>query len=295
MPYMNNQKVQLYYEIYGENNPDTIVLIAGLNTQMTCWDESFIKQLVCNKFRVIVFDNRDAGKSTVLSSPNSHVKSLANFLQNPHPDNVEYSLWDMSEDIYDLLFSLHIAKAHIVGRSMGGVIAQLFASKYKNITQSLTLIMSSSFNPDLPKADDVLIQKMTQENFNYKQYPKEYLQEKIALVKLISGKKYPIDEANEKERIIANQARKSPLIKPFRQIIALITYKYDVNVLKRITCPSLIIHGQEDPLFSMASALDLKAHIPNAKLIILPGMGHSMPKDLHATIVHNISVLRSAK
>lgn len=289
MPYFKSPNVAIYYEVFGENHSKTIVLMSGLNTQMTCWDTDFIASLVLNKFRVIVFDNRDCGKSIVNSNTTTKINNLTDFLLNPDPSNIEYNLWDMVDDIYNLLCQLNIAKAHIIGRSMGGIIAQLFAYKHPNITKTLSLIMSSSFNPDLPKADDTLIQMMTNETVSYAQDKTLYIKNKLDFLKLIHGKTYPIDTAKEQALIVHNEERKSRDIKPFRQIIALISYRYDATILHQISAPTLIIHGDEDVLFGIESAYDLQKNISNAELILKQGMGHAIPSELSASIVQDIA------
>lgn len=289
MPYFKSPNVALYYKVFGENHSETIVLVSGLNTQITSWDTEFIASLVLNKFRLIVFDNRDCGKSTVLLNSTTKIKNLSDFFKNPDPLNIEYSLWDMVDDIYNLLQHLDIAKAHIIGRSMGGIIAQLFAYKYPNITKTLSLIMSSSFNPALSKTDDKLIQMMTNENVSYDQNSTLYIKNKLEFLKLIHGKTYSIDIAKEQALIVYNEERKSTNIKPFRQIIALISYVYDATILHQISTPTLIIHGDEDVLFGVESAYDLKKNISNSKLILKQGMGHAIPLELSASIVQDIT------
>jgi|GEM_PF-283439 len=291
MPYAKKENVSIYYEISGERNKENIVLVSGLNTQMTCWDPSFIDMLVSRGFRVIAFDNRDCGKSTVVSKNEGKdkINSLAEFLQYPDKAKIEYSLWDMTDDLCFLLETLEISKAHIVGRSMGGILAQLFAFKYPAMTETLTLIMSSSFKPSLPKADDALIHKMTSESVQYRNDPKSFVQEKLDFLKLIYGSFYSIDREKERRLIISNEERKSDFIRPHRQIVALISYPYDVSVLNEIKSPSLIIHGDEDPLFGMESCHDLKNSISDAELVIKKGMGHAIPGELYNEIVEDIA------
>jgi len=132
MGYIELKNAAIYYEISGAENHKTIVLISGLNTQMTRWELPFCNKLVKEGFRVICFDNRDCGKSTFTAydSDDRYSFSLNDFLQHPEKYPVPYSLLDMADDIKELLHSLGIRSANIVGRSMGGIIAQLFASRY---------------------------------------------------------------------------------------------------------------------------------------------------------------------
>ncbi|WP_104381286.1 alpha/beta fold hydrolase [Sphingobacterium sp. HMA12] len=291
MGYIDLKNATIYYETFGVENKETIVLVSGLNTQMTRWEAPFLKMLSEEGFRVICFDNRDCGKSTFKTSdPNDTINfSLNDFLQHPEKYPVPYSLLDMADDIKDLLHSLAIRSAHIVGRSMGGIIAQLFASRYPAMTQTLNLLMSSSFNPALPKADDALIGKMTNSTANFHDNKQAHINEKVDFMKAIYGNKYNFNEEKERWLIIEDESRKSPFVRPFRQMIALLSYQYDSNVLSSLHVPTLTIHGDEDPLFNMEHAVDLKNTIPYCELIIKRGMGHAIPDSLFPSLVKDIS------
>ncbi|PJJ66456.1 alpha/beta fold hydrolase [Chryseobacterium geocarposphaerae] len=291
MGYIELKNATIYYEVFGAENNETIILISGLNTQMTRWELPFRNKVVEEGFRVICFDNRDCGKSTftTYNSNDSYSFSLNDFLQHPEKYPAPYSLLDMADDIKDLLHSLGIRSANIVGRSMGGIIAQLFASRYPEMTQTLTLLMSSSFNPALPKADDALIGKMTNSTTNFHDNKQAYIHEKVDFMKAIYGNKYSFNEEKERWLIIEDESRKSPFVRPFRQIIALLSYQYDSNVLTSLHVPTLTIHGDEDPLFNIEHAVDLKNTIPYCELIIKRGMGHAIPDSLFPSLVKDIS------
>lgn len=291
MGYIELKNATIYYEVFGAENNETIILISGLNTQMTRWELPFCNKLVEEGFRVICFDNRDCGKSTfnTYDSNDSYSFSLNDFLQHPEKYPAPYSLLDMADDIKDLLHSLGSRSANIVGRSMGGIIAQLFASRYPEMTQTLTLLMSSSFNPALPKADDALIGKMTNSTANFHDNKQAYIHEKVDFMKAIYGNKYSFNEEKERWLIIEDENRKSPFVRPFRQIIALLSYQYNSNVLTSLNVPTLTIHGDEDPLFNMEHAVDLKNTIPYCELIIKRGMGHAIPDSLFPSLVKDIS------
>lgn len=293
MGYIKLKNATIYYEVYGVENKETIVLVSGLNTQMTHWEAPFLNMLADEGFRVICFDNRDCGKSTLTTDRHNDTFnfSLNSFLQDPEKYPPAYSLHDMADDIRDLLQSLNIEKARIVGRSMGGIIAQLFASRYPAMTQTLTLLMSSSFDPALPKPDDALVRKMTSSSVNFKDNRKAYLKEKIDFMKAIYGSRYILDEEKEQALIIKDEIRQSSMVRPNRQIIALISYVFNPDLLADIQVPSLVIHGDEDPLFSMEHAIDLKNNISGSQLIIKKGMGHAIPEVLFPSLVKDISDL----
>lgn len=291
MGYIELKNATIYYEIFGVENKKTLVLVSGLNTQMTRWEVPFLKMLAEEGFRVICFDNRDCGKSTFTTYDrnDSYSSSLNDFLDYPEKFPAPYSLLDMADDIRDLLLSLDIERVHVVGRSMGGIIAQLFASRYPPMTQTLTLLMSSSFNPILPKADDALIGKMTNSTANLQDDRQTYINEKVDFMRAIYGNKYYFNEEKERGLIIEDENRKSPLVRPFRQIVALLSYQYNSYVLSSLHVPTLTIHGDEDPLFNMEHAFDLKNTIPYCELIIKNGMGHAIPDSLYPSLVEDIS------
>ncbi|WP_433900496.1 alpha/beta fold hydrolase [Sphingobacterium puteale] len=291
MGYIELKNATIYYEIFGLENKETLVLVSGLNTQMTRWEVPFLKMLAEEGFRVICFDNRDCGKSTFTTYDrnDSYSSSLNDFLDYPEKFPAPYSLLDMADDIRDLLLSLDIERVHVVGRSMGGIIAQLFASRYPPMTQTLTLLMSSSFNPILPKANDALIGKMTNSTANFQDDRQTYINEKVDFMRAIYGNKYYFNEEKERGLIIEDENRKSPLVRPFRQIVALLSYQYNSYVLSSLHVPTLTIHGDEDPLFNMEHAFDLKNTIPYCELIIKNGMGHAIPDSLYPSLVEDIS------
>lgn len=291
MGYIELKNATIYYEIFGVENKETLVLVSGLNTQMTRWEVPFLKMLAEEGFRVICFDNRDCGKSTFTTYDrnDSYSSSLNDFLDYPEKFPAPYSLLDMADDIRDLLLSLDIERVHVVGRSMGGIIAQLFASRYPPMIQTLTLLMSSSFNPILPKANDALIGKMTNSTANFQDDRQTYINEKVDFMRAIYGNKYYFNEEKERGLIIEDENRKSPLVRPFRQIVALLSYQYNSYVLSSLHVPTLTIHGDEDPLFNMEHAFDLKNTIPYCELIIKNGMGHAIPDSLYPSLVEDIS------
>ena len=154
--------IDLAYESYGNKTDETILLIAGLGTQMIRWTVPFCEMLVARGFRVIRFDNRDTGLSTHFSHyPTLNFEALANTLMSGQRPDIPYTLNDMSDDAIGLLEALGIRKAHFVGRSMGGMIAQLAASRYPERVLSLTSIMSTTGNPDLPPTSPEIMALMT--------------------------------------------------------------------------------------------------------------------------------------
>lgn len=278
-------EVELCYEVLGEKNPDTIVLISGLGSQMIRWDHTFCDLLVEKGFRVIRFDNRDSGSSvfnTKREIPSD--KSIEEIFAMLSKEGIPYSLMNMADDVIGLLNHLNIEKAHIAGRSMGGIIAQLLGSYYPERVLSLTIIMSTSLNPSLPKPDPEVMAMMTQVSADPVLQKEEYMREKIHFAKKISGSGYAFDSNQEKALLEEELIRSRTKNGIIWQLLAMGSFQYNPEVLKKITAPALIIHGTEDLIFHPDCGKDIADSIPGAKWLLIEGMGHFIPRELFDTI-----------
>lgn len=286
------KEVDLCYEIFGEGHQKDVVLISGLGSQMIRWDIAFCNLLVEEGFRVIRFDNRDSGSSVFNSNieiPSD--KSIEEVFAVLSKEDIPYSLMDMANDVIGLLDHLNIKKAHIAGRSMGGIIAQLLGSYYPERVLSLTIIMSTSLNPSLPKPDPEVMAMMTQGSADPVFHKEEYLKEKIRFAERISGSGYVFDPNMETillEQELTHTKTKNGII---RQLLAMGLFQYDPEILKRITVPALIIHGTDDLIFHPDCGKDIADTIPNAEWTLIDGMGHSIPVELYGFISERISNL----
>ncbi|BFO66429.1 alpha/beta fold hydrolase [Chryseobacterium sp. KCF3-3] len=282
--------VELCYEVFGEKNSDVIVLIPGLGSQMIRWDITFCNLLVEKGFKVIRFDNRDSGSSVFNAKreiPSG--KRIEEIFENLSKEGISYSLMDMANDVIGLLNHLNIEKAHIAGRSMGGIIAQLLGSYYPERVLSLTIIMSTSMNPSLPKPDPEVMAMMTQVSADPVLQKEEYLREKIRFAKKISGSGYIFDSNQEKALLEEELIRFRTKNGIIRQLLAMGSFQYNSEVLKKITVPTLIIHGTDDLIFHPDCGKDIADSIPNAEWLLIEGMGHSIPVELHNFISNRIS------
>lgn len=282
-------EVELCYEVLGEKNPDTIVLISGLGSQMIRWDHTFCDLLVEKGFRVIRFDNRDSGSSVFNSKreiPSD--KSIEEIFAKLSKEGIPYSLMDMADDVIGLLNHLNIEKAHIAGRSMGGIIAQLLGSYYPERVLSLTIIMSTSMNPSLPKPDPEVMAMLTRVSADPILQKEEYLREKIHFAKKISGSGYVFDSNQEKALLEEELIRSRTKNGTIRQLLAMGSFQYNPEVLKKITAPALIIHGTDDLIFHPDCGKDIADSIPGAEWLLIEGMGHSIAVELFDTITENM-------
>ena len=281
-------KVDLCYEVFGDNNHKTIVLISGLGSQMTRWDDSFCEHLMSFGFKVIRFDNRDSGAS--IFNPEKEINFRGDIQQifaTLKKEDIPYSLMDMAEDVIALLNHLEIQEAHIIGRSMGGVIAQLLGSYFPERILSITIIMSTSLNPALPPSDSEVMAMMTKPPIDPSIDKEGYILEKVAFAKKISGT-FPLDEVKEKEIIEKEIHRSHASNSVFRQLLAMGSWSYNPEDLQKITAPALIIHGTNDLIFHPDCARDLAQSIPGSELLVIEGMGHSLPSDLYTIVCDRI-------
>jgi len=284
------KNIELCYAITGEQNINNIVLISGLGTQMIRWSTPFCELLAEKGFRVIRFDNRDSGCSTFLA--NEQVPDSNNFLELLRSGKeilAPYTLFDMVEDVVGLLDALSITEAHIVGRSMGGIIAQLFASQYPERVLSLTSIMSTSMNPALPPTEADVMAMMIAPKPDAAYDKKANLNQRLAFAKRIAGSKFSLDEKEEiamiEQEFVRSKNQSGGL---WRQLLAIITTGYKKEYLQKIKAPTLVIHGSDDPIFLPECGIDTARTIKRAEFMLIDGMGHHIPSLLYPPIAEAI-------
>ena len=277
MKHIQTPHLTLCYEDFGSSANPCVLLIGGLGTSMTRWTVDFCQQLVQRGFYVIRYNHRDTGCST-FSTPNlSHPGELMAALQTGKIEAPFYSLYDLAQDAIDLLDYLHIEQAHIMGRSMGGIVAQILGSKYKERVLSLVIIMSTSLNPTLPQTDPVVMQQMMTPLPSYFTAKEDHLQTRLAFTKRISSTDLPLNDAEEIALIEEDYRRNEKPNQTLFHVAAVGFTPYTPTIAQGISCPVIIMHGTLDPIFPQEHALDLQAAIPQAKLMLIEHMGH----DLH--------------
>jgi pimeloyl-ACP methyl ester carboxylesterase len=250
--------------------------------------------LAARGFRVIRFDNRDTGLSTHFSHyATLDFEALAKTLMSGQRPDIPYTLNDMSDDTIGLLDALGIQKAHVVGRSMGGMIAQLVASRYPERILSLTSIMSTTGNPELPPTSPDVMALMTRPAPNPMEDVAGYLAHSVAFARRIAGTGYPFDE-NEYYSIIREEVQRAYDPGSVGRQIAAIAVSGDRRPqLAKVNVPSLVIHGVDDPMFVPACGKDTAHAISGAEFMLLEGMGHDLPAQLFETVVDGI--IRTAR
>lgn len=287
MPQIRANGIHLEYESFGDPGAPAILLIMGLAGQLIHWPDDFCQALVQAGYRVIRYDNRDVGLSTKLDhlgKPKVMRAGLAGMLGLPV--KAPYKLDDMARDAVGLLDALQLKTAHVVGASMGGMIGQIVAAKYPERLRSFTCIMSSSGNPRLPKASLRLQLRLAKRPARLDR--DSLVAHSMQTWRMIGSPGYRIEDAALRANVERAYDRAYHPPGLARQTVAIIASGSRVPLLRRITAPTLIIHGVEDPLVPVAAAHDLARHIPDVRLELIPGMGHDLPPPLISKIAQLI-------
>lgn len=278
MPQLHANNLTLEYEETGPKDGPALLLIMGLAAQMTFWPDAMVKSFADAGFRVIRFDNRDIGLTSKFhgkQAPNPIAQVAARFIGIS--GLAPYTLHDMVTDTTGLLDALKIKRAHLVGVSMGGMIAQLMAATHPKRVASLTSIMSGTLNPGLPGPNPRLAMSL------FLSKPKDKSREAlinrtIQMWSLIRTPD-PLDDHSELKSKIANGFDRSYYPSGVRRQLAAIIATGDLRPhIRKITAPTLVIHGSKDPLASVEGGKDSARNIKGARLEIIEGMAHDLPK-----------------
>ena len=281
--------VTLAYDSFGDHSAETILLIAGLGTQMIRWTDPFCQELVKGGYRVVRFDNRDAGCSTHFTEHGAmDFENLASALAQGRRPNLAYTLDDMAQDAVNLLDALSIERAHVVGRSMGGMISQIMASEHPSRVASLTSIMSSTGNPSLPGAAPDAMAMMMRPAPDPVIDESGFIENAVTFARRIAGSGYPLDEKAYRELIKEELHRGYVYGGVGRQVAAIAVAGDRRERLATIRVPSLVVHGSEDPLFPLSCGEDTATSIPGAEWLPIQGMGHDLPAPLFSIIAGSI-------
>ena len=275
--------IDICYEIFGDPDAEPMLLIMGLGAQMIHWDDDFCRQLAARGFRVIRFDNRDIGKSGKLTGGKklTPIELLKlRFLKIPVA--APYKLSDMAQDVIGLMDVLKIRSAHLVGASMGGMIAQEIAITFPERVRSLTSIMSTTGNPKVPpptrEASAMLMAPPTTTK-------EEYLARFAQTWKILRVGSFPEDEALDRSRAERTYERGLNPAGVGRQLRAILASGSRKERLRSVKAPTLVIHGTVDPLVRPEGGKDTAASIPGAKLLMIDGMGHALPIPMWPQII----------
>ncbi len=277
--------VDIAFEWDGPKDGAVALLIMGLAQQLVFWPEDFVEALNRAGYRTLRFDNRDIGKSHKFDG----VRAPHPLLQIPArlaglKGFAPYSLEDMAKDAVGLLDALKVSEAHVVGVSMGGMIAQVMAAKAPGRIKSLSIIMSSTNNPRLPRAKAEITRALLAPPM--KTATKEAaLERAMYLWGLIGTRNSGATTEELKARLAAAYDRSHYPAGPRRQLAAIIeTGDLRQKFTRKIAAPTLVIHGADDPLAPPAGGVDVFRNIKGARLEIIEGMGHDIPKKFRPRI-----------
>ena len=285
MPQASSNKITIEYESFGAESDPVILLIMGLGMQMIAWPEPFCRDLADRGFRVIRYDNRDTGFSTKFEG--ARAPGLASLLLRSVlrlPIRVPYTLRDMADDAAGLLDRLDVDAAHIVGASMGGMIAHNFAVMNSRRTHSLTSIMSSSGHRSLPGADPLVSRHLFRSRPTSRDR-EAVIAHNMRTLELIGSPAYPIDAETRREMCSLSFDRCYYPSGFTRHVAAIVEDGDRRERLMKIHEPTLVIHGREDRLVPLAGGIDTAEHVPGARLEVIDGMGHNLPQPLWPQII----------
>ena len=277
--------VEIAYETFGEPTGRPLLLVMGLGTQMLAWHEEMCASLVGRGFHVVRFDNRDIGLSTHLhdAPPPDVMAALGG-----DTSSASYTLEDMADDTVGLLDGLGLTDpVHVVGASLGGMIAQTMAIRHRSRVASLTSIMSTpalSIGPPTQEAVATLFAPPATTR-------DEAVQRALTTYRVIGSPGYPLDEQWLSR--IAGEAydRGHDPLGVARQLMAIHASGDRTPALRELDVPTLVVHGEDDPLIQVEGGRATAAAVPGAELLVVPGMGHNLPRGLWPQLVDAISAL----
>jgi len=285
MPNAAANGITIEYTTAGNPEHPPLLLIMGLGAQLTAWDDEFVDALVARGFHVIRYDNRDVGLSTWFDE--AGVPDLAAVVGG-NPPTPAYLVADMADDAAGLLDALRIPSAHVLGASMGGMIAQSFAIQHPQRTRSLVSIMSTTGDTSVgqphPEALEALVAPPPTDRAGA-------IEQSVKMWGVIGSPGFPFRE----ERIRANAARDyDRAFHPAgtaRQGVAIVSSPDRTPGLADVKVPTLVIHGESDPLVDPSGGRATADAIPGATLWTIPGMGHDLPPELFGEIADRVAAL----
>lgn len=282
MPNVRANGITIEYDTFGDPADPTVLMIMGLGAQMTTWDEELCEQIAGHGFHVVRFDNRDVGLTDKIEDgPRPDVLAA----MQGDTSSASYKLTDMAADAAGLLDALGIERAHIVGASMGGMIAQTFAIEYPQRTLSLCSIMSTTGDPAVgqphPHVIPILLGPRPQSRADAEDRAEQ-------AVRAFGSKGLEIDWARLRRRAGEAFDRCFYPVGFARQLVAIIASGDRTERLRQLDVPTVVIHGTDDALVDPSGGQATAKAIPGAELIEIEGMGHDLPLGAWDTIVEAI-------
>jgi pimeloyl-ACP methyl ester carboxylesterase len=277
--------IEIAYETFGERGDPAILLVMGLGTQMIGWHDDFCRALSLGRY-VVRFDNRDVGESQWMEGR----VDIAAF-QTGDTSSAVYTLDDMADDATGLLDALELDSAHLVGASLGGMVAQTIAIRHAQRVRSLTSIMSTTGDPALPPPTEEAAAMLLAPAARTRE---EAMERSVAVSRVIGSPGFPRDEEDLRRRAARGWDRGVNPAGFARQLGAIYASGDRTPALASLAVPTLVAHGEDDPLVPLAAGLATAAAIPGAELWTVPGMGHDLPRPLWPEMIARIGSLVDA-
>lgn len=278
-------KIDIAYQRFGGPDAPPVFLMMGAGAQMISWHDGFCAELVSRNLQVIRFDNRDTGLTT-------------HFINAPIPDfqavmkgdfsTASYTLSDMAADTIGLIDFFGFEQVHLVGASMGGMVAQTVAIEYPSRVKSLTSIMSTTGNPSVGQPDYTALSTLGKPDYENRE---EYIQWRMKALKAIGSSFYPFDEEATIANIGLSWDRDHDPLGMVRQSVAVLKSGNRTSLLEKLQIPTLVLHGKVDKMINVSGGIATAEAIPNSKLVLFEQMGHGLPQPLWREFADLISGL----
>ncbi|BBY28229.1 alpha/beta fold hydrolase [Mycolicibacterium sediminis] len=282
--------VDLYYEDLGDPSRPAVVLVMGVGAQLPMWPDGFCDLLVRRGFRVIRFDHRDIGLSTKLTGRRADGSVYARVARYAvgRGSPVPYTLVDMAEDVRGLLDHLGIDAAHVIGASMGGMIAQILAGSHPERVRSLGLVMTSPSTAfsSLPRWRVIRLAF----DAPGRDAPREArVATEVRNIAIINGPNFLPTDDQLRERVESLTARSDYPQGSLRQFDAILGTGSLVRYARRITAPTVVVHGSKDPMVRIRNGRNLARIIDGARFVVVDGMGHDLPEPVWRPVVEALA------
>ncbi|MEO8897750.1 MAG: alpha/beta hydrolase [Candidatus Dormibacter sp.] len=287
MPRATVNGLELEYDSFGDAASTPLLLVMGLTYQMIEWDDAVCQTIADRGFWVTRFDNRDVGLSSKLD--HLGIPDLLGAMMGTAPP--PYTLDDMADDAVGLLDVLGVSAAHIVGVSMGGMIAQLIAINHPGRVLSLTSIMSTVGGPNVVQAQPDVLAALLEPPGPTREARIEH---SLAIRRIINGAAVPFDEERARHKAARAVDRSFHPDGGLRQTVAILAAPDRAPALGRLTIPTLVIHGEQDPLVPPDNGRQTAVALPNARLIMIADMGHNVPQRHWPDVVEAIVALTAS-
>jgi len=287
MPGMRANGIEIEYESIGDSRDEPVILIMGLGSQMIGWTDSFCQALAGKGHRVVRFDNRDVGLSSKFEGVEADsVPAAMRAASEGRPIRAPYLLRDMAADTAGLIEGLGLQRAHVVGASMGGMIAQTLAIERPDRVRTLTSIMSTTGDPGLPpgrpEAMRILLSPPPRSR-------EEAIAQALETWEVLASPGFPFDAERIRDRAALSFDRCHHPAGVGRQLVAVLASGSRRDALRELRVPTLVIHGEDDPLVPVEAGRDTRDAIPGAQGLFIQGMGHDLPAELYDTLIDAIT------